>query len=99
MTAEKQSDFKMGGIDIFSKEDINMTIRHVKRCSTSQIIRKTQVKATVKHLTPLRTAVVNRQETTGAGGGVQKRENLYMFDGNMNQYNPYGKQYEYSLKN
>ena len=81
MTTEKQSDLKMGGIDIFSKEDIKMTIRHVKRCSTSQIIRKTQVKATVKHLTPLRMAVVNRQETSDAGRDVQKRETLYMFGG------------------
>ena len=71
----------MGGIDIFSKEDIKMTIRHVKRCSTSQIIRKTQAKATVKCLTPLRMAAVNRQGTTGADGEVQKRETLHMFGG------------------
>ena len=69
----------------FSKEDTQMTNKHIKRCSISLIIREMQIKTTMRyHLTLVRMAAIKSLQTINAGEGMDKREPSYTVGGNAN---------------
>ena len=88
----------------FSKEDIQMANKHMKRCSTSLVTRGRQIKTTMRyHLISVRVDIIKKSTNNKIwkkeNSFLEKRELFYTVAGNVNWYSHYGEQYGDALGN
>ena len=67
-----------------------MANRHMKRCSTSLVIREMQIKTMIYHLTLVRMTIIKKSTDNNVGKGVERRGSSSTIGGNVNQYSHYG---------
>ena len=65
-----------------------MAKKHMKKCSTSLIVREMQIKTTMRYdVTPVRMAIIKKSTTINAREGVEKRKTFHTVDWNVSWCN------------